>query len=420
MTGNDLEFTRNGYDIIEETITDADFYNYDAEKIFDCIIKTLRIPFSAHLIRYMYNIYGMKDYFPGQDAMQIPVKEYRKLLVSAFRETNTCLSFDGDAGNLTQTINRWLPKDGEKVVTPSRNRVLLIGFALQMNAYSVEKLLQDGLQEDGINVKDPHEVICWYCYENQLPFAKYKILYDKYLACEADEDTYKRMYLQHTAGVRSAMHLIKGEDDLMDYLAALKTPGNEPKVSATKQRYLQLLYRKAREETARCLQLRHNSNPDNVKYREYKPEDISPADIEHILASAVPLDRHGNQVKFEECMLHDQFANCKMSKQRLDTIIKDPTKEITRQDLITLHFYGYAMELQNNVELDNSEKTYLSEYEVPEKQFHTFQESMNTILSDCGFGKMYYANPYEAFILMCVASVSPLDTYADVMERAYE
>ena len=420
MTDNNLEFTRNGYDTIEDTITDADFYNHDAKKIFDCIIHTLRIPFSAHLIRYMYNIYGMKDYFPGQDAMQIPVKDYRKLLASAFRETNTGLSFDGDAGNLTQTISRWLPKEGERAVTPSRDRVLLIGFALQMDAYGVEKLLQDGLQEDGINVKDPHEVICWYCYENHLPFARYQMLYDKYLSCAPDEESYKKMYLEHTAGVRSAMHLIKTEDDLMAYLAALKTPENEPKVSVTKREHLMRLYQKAQEETARCLQIRHHSDPDEVRYKEYKPEDISPADIEHILASAVPLDRHGNQVKFEECMLHEQFANCKMSKQRLDTLIKGTAKDITRQDLITLHFYGYALELQNGVESDNSQKTYLSEYEVPEEQVHDFQDSMNRILTDCGFGKMYYANPYEAFILMCVASISPLDAYADVMEQAYE
>ena len=34
-------------------------------------------------------------------------------------------------------------------------------------------------------------------------------------------------------------------------------------------------------------------------------------------------------------------------------------------------------------------------------------------------GPLYVANPYECFVLMCMLSVSPLETYTEVIEKSY-
>ena len=37
-----------------------------------------------------------------------------------------------------------------------------------------------------------------------------------------------------------------------------------------------------------------------------------------------------------------------------------------------------------------------------------------------GMMSLYPVNPYEAFILMCIVSDDPLDTFAAVCEKSYE
>ena len=44
----------------------------------------------------------------------------------------------------------------------------------------------------------------------------------------------------------------------------------------------------------------------------------------------------------------------------------------------------------------------------------------NRMLNECGMGPLYVANPYECFVLMCLLSVSPLETFSEVWEKSYE
>ena len=79
--------------------------------------------------------------------------------------------------------------------------------------------------------------------------------------------------------------------------------------------------------------------------------------------------------------------------------------EIDRFDLITLNFFLYSQKVD--------------EYPNSKKRYEQFLASTNRILTGCGMGKMYTANPYECFTLMCILAEDPLGTYADVWEMAY-
>ena len=50
----------------------------------------------------------------------------------------------------------------------------------------------------------------------------------------------------------------------------------------------------------------------------------------------------------------------------------------------------------------------------------TYLDRMNGLLTGCGMQAVYPANPYEAFILMCLLTEMPLLTYYDVWEKSYE
>ena len=54
------------------------------------------------------------------------------------------------------------------------------------------------------------------------------------------------------------------------------------------------------------------------------------------------------------------------------------------------------------------------------RRYRTFMDETDEILDRCGMGKLYVANPYEAFLMICMLSDYPLGTYADVWEFSYE
>ena len=75
-----------------------------------------------------------------------------------------------------------------------------------------------------------------------------------------------------------------------------------------------------------------------------------------------------------------------------------------RYDLITLCFFVHAQkeELTGGQRLSG----YLTE--------------INPILTSCGMSEIHPANPYEAFILICILSDCPLAVYGDIWELSYE
>ena len=102
-------------------------------------------------------------------------------------------------------------------------------------------------------------------------------------------------------------------------------------------------------------------------------------------------------------LLNRQFWQKRITRQRLDSLLKGEL-EIERYDLITLQF------------LIDSQK----EDEDPRKRCMLYLDHMNEMLTGCGMQAVYPANPYEAFILMCLLTEMPLLTYYDVWEKAYE
>ena len=93
-----------------------------------------------------------------------------------------------------------------------------------------------------------------------------------------------------------------------------------------------------------------------------------------------------------------------MSRQHLHEIIAGKV-DVDRFDLLTLLFFIHAMDDR----ITNSKTRFIH-----------FVDESNRILNDCSMGELYIANPYECFLLMCILSIYPMGTYADVLEKSFE
>ena len=143
----------------------------------------------------------------------------------------------------------------------------------------------------------------------------------------------------------------------------------------------------------------------NQTGKVFGPEDITERDIEQIICSAIPLDRHGNLTKAKAGSLNEQFIGKRFSRQHIRQVLDGKT-EVNRFDLITLKFFIFS---QNPDTFPNRKKRY-----------EEFIYSTNSILEQCFMAPLYVTNPYECFILMCMLSDDPLGTYADVWEISYQ
>lgn len=420
----DFDFTEAAWESLYDTVDDTLFLEQDAEMIYSSLKHRLKfVPFGDYLKRYIYLKAGLEEPFAD-----VPLKVYQSIIKSAFLDNHTPQSFTPTTAKLSALAKNWLTQQ-----TVKRNVVFLLGFGLNMSVEDVNMFLTKALREPEINPKNPFEVICWYCYKNKYNFLKFEKLWDLYNRTPADSVGMGLIYSEHTIGVRNSMFSVYDDATLIAHVSKLKTSDNISRISVTARKNFDTLYTEARdliaelynrsESEERIEELHEYQDKlyrsDRLydcekierikKFREEKRfftrEDITESDIEHIICAAIPKDRHGNLTPSKASKLNGQFAGKRFSRQRISEILSGKT-EVTRFDLITLNFFVFSQKL--NVH-PNAKQRYIQ-----------FLKSTNRILENCFMGNLYIQNPYECFVLMCILSLDPLGTYADVWELSFE
>ena len=420
-----FDFTRNAWELLYDSVDDPRFEQeqVDAEIIYDALLRRqLLVPFGDYLKRYIHR----KAELPGA-AADISLSEYQQIIVDAFEDNHTPVSFRKTSTKLSAFAKNCLTHRAVE-----REAVLLLGFGLGMAVDEVNELLTKALGERTINPKNPFEVICWYCYTNQYGYPKYEDLLVKYHRLSPDLAV---MNGDDPDGVtlrmRQSMTEISNERDLIRYLASLKSHGGSYQSSVSCRREFDRLYGKAQsliaglyneaeqkskeaEVSVYADKLSRNSRwSDDVKLakmaavkhdiRTYAPEDITEKDLEKVFCSAIPLNQQGHLVPEHASTLKAQFSGKRFSRDRLHKI-RQAKAEVSRYDLITLNFLIYSQK----------------EYASKQKRFNDYLESTSSILNRCLLGDICVQNPYEMFVLMAMLSADPLGTYSDVLELSYE
>lgn len=421
---NGIDFTEIAYDSMYDVVDDTAFREKDAELIYEALAKRLKmIPFGNYLKRYIYKRAGLNGKYD-----EIPIKDYQVIIRDSFADNHTPASFTPSSSKLSALSKNWLTQK-----TVKRNVVFLLAFGLNMSVDDVNAFLTKALREPKINFKDPFEIICWYCYKNGYNYLKYEKLWQAYLDIPAGTINPGVAYADGTIGFRSSAQAIQDDLTLLSHLAKLKTSDNVSRISATARKNFNGLYDQTRDIVADIYnnieddynllsveayrqQLSNNDrlfDSEKLKRiqakrserRVFTRDDITPSDIEHIICSAVPVDKHGNLVPGKMSKLNEHFNGKRFSRQRINDILQN-NAEVERFDLITLNFFIFSQKLDDH---PNNKA-----------RFILFEDSTNKILDECGMGSLYISNPYECFVMMCVLADDPLGTYADVCEISYE
>ena len=418
------DFTAIAWNKMYDAVDNQYFQDMDAELIYQSLEKELKpVPFGDYLKRYIYRKAGMEGSF-----REVSLREYQMIILDAFRDNQTPASFTPTTAKLSALSKNWLTQQ-----TVKRQVVLLLGFGLNMSVEDVNSFLHKALHEQILNTADPMEMICLYCYEHGYRYPKFAQLWQAYEQMEPDVLDMKLIYEGQPAGRTASVQATQDDAKLMTYLLSLKSKEGMSKSAAAAFSEFSRLYDRAREvvaaENNRVSQMEQEiyvqelrdrlSRTDRFSDEEklarirkaeaarkvWTKEEITESDLEHILCSSIPLDQHGNLTPAKRSALNAHFEGKRFSRKHFNEILHQRT-EADRFDLITLNFLIHAEQVDQEPN--------------PKKRYLKFVESTNVLLKACGMGPLYVTNPYECFVLMCILSVSPLETYADVMEMSYD
>lgn len=375
----DYEFTRRAVHEMNRILDSEAFADMDAEEIFRYLSEEMSIvEFGDYLRRYLYELAEIEEPFHT-----VPDEVYIDIIRVAFKENHMPFSFEPTTTKPTAIIKRWLRQSAA-----SRETVFLLAFGLRMVDTDVEDFLQKVLLEESFDFGNYRECIFWHCYHNELPYAKAKAYIQAYE--EMPEDGQVNRSLWEFMRATPRMYLF-GEEQLLLYLQQLKLHNKtEDKLNAALQEFLHLY-----EDACRIV--------NGILY-DGGSEEITPADVEKVLCSGIPVTKSGNMMKMTASILSRQFDQKRMTRQRIAAILKGKTA-VERFDLVTLLFLIYAEEV---------------EPDWPAERYMRYIDEINEVLNRCGMMDIYPVNPYEAFILMCLLSDYPLATYAEVWEQSFE
>lgn len=423
MEVNGLEYTKYGKEKIVEIVSNPYFFEKDVELLYDALSNKLNVvSFGDYLRRFLTRRVGRE-----QEEGYLSAEECQRMIVESFKETQTPPAFTNVTSKISALAKNWLTQQSVK-----REVVFLLGFGLKMTNHQVHEMLQKALQEKGVNPKNSFEIICWYCYKNGFSYSKYEELMAKNEKLRPGEYVKSRSELSYTRSLKQRIQCIDTEEDLFDYLIELKNLDGENKACATSRRLYMELYEAVRELIAernnrfleaeneyelmeyrnQLIHAGHNGTEVATMLQKRKDSirkcdvaDVSAVDIEQILSSGIPTDNHGNLISEKKSSLYKQFMGKRFTRQHFYEITARK-REVTRFDIITMNFLKISLETTDSCDAKERYRLYI--------------ESTNRLLSACDFSRIYTANVYECFVLMCVLADEPICTYADVMEKAYD
>ena len=276
----DFEFTRRAAQRFRQVVSLDGFEDEDADVIFHYLYKEMElVSFGDHLKRYIYERAGIEEPFG-----EVPQEVYRDIAVDSFRETYTPKSMNPTSTKLPALVNNWLTQASVK-----RETVFLLGFGLRMSAEDVSDFLTRVLKEQDFDFHNPEEVIYWYCYSKQLPYSKAEEYKENYKSMEPAADKGK------VAEVISCDFTIDTEEKLLKYLACLKAGWDDPmnEKSQAFQEFLRLLEH-AKQIIAAMYQ---KDEEEKGRAKVWKPENITPSDLEKVICNGIPINKMGNLKK---------------------------------------------------------------------------------------------------------------------------
>ena len=379
-TIRDEEFTRKARKQIRQVVTSESFLDLSCDEIMLLLRDEMeQVSFRDYLKRYLYRQTDMQEPFRS-----IPDRTWQQMIDYAFEENGAPRSFEPTSTRWTATVKNWL--NAQRV---RRSTVFLLGFGLRMPEKDVSEMLTKVLMEDDFRMYDPREVIFRYCFANTLPYSAANSYLEQYEKLQPENGSFAEN-----------KELPRNEAELLDRLAEIKG-GVQNDTEGTSRRCFLDLYQRCCQAAADIYNQDEEEKPEKSR-REWHAEDITPADLEQMLCSGIPLTPSGNLAKANLSQLCQRFESFRPSRQHMDGILRG-TLQPDRYDLLTLSFFLHA------------------QTDVPGRErLHAYLEETNAILASCQMSGVYPAHAYEAFLLICIVSDCPMAVYTEIWEMSYQ
>ena len=376
----DYDYTKRARVDMTGIADSGKFADMPSDTIFHYLMKEMQlISFGDYLRRYLYERSGITE-----DFRDVSDDVYLDMILQSFSENAAPHSLTPNTRRWNSVARSFLTQDCVK-----RSTIFLLGFGLRMSEEDVEDFLTKVIKETGFDMADPTEVIYRYCFRHQLPYARALALEEAYRTME-EAPVLRRK--QDSAG--------REEDKLLQQLWKLK---NDPETDNYRAKaytsFLKLLDQ-TREQIAGIY--RYDSTVSGSK-RKWDKREISYGDIERMICSGIPINGSGNLSPMSASLLNSFLKQKRMSRQRIDNLVQQKYP-VNRFDLITLVFFLYSQR---------------DGFATDQLRCTAFIEEADRILTECGMMGLYAANPYEAFVMLCLLTEAPLATYSEVWEISY-
>lgn len=385
---------------------ESDKTEFTAKEIFDIISNHItKNSFGKYLLNY---IIEKEPDFNNQDMERII-----KNCSEKFRKNgliNCTNIFDEQKVTITEEFLRKQLRNWFGSVTPSRENIFLLAFALEMNCDELSNFLTKGLGDKNINYKNPAEIAAYSSLKMKKDYA-----YALWLINEAEKTAPEKNLIKKnilTESYRSAYEKIRSENELTEYIAKLISEKNDPKTSVSISECYKNLIKKISEHAILDKKVAV-ANETGIKITPKK--SISFGTIERYIYYYVPVKAGNGHYKTDSFAPYENGnivgkKNNIMKEQKwfFSTILRRSDmkkmylseKPISRDTILTLAFFTVCEENPN--------------YSVYE-----YISDINDYLNFCRFERINFAYPYDLFIFMCLKTDDPLACFRKIWEMSW-
>lgn len=283
-------------------------------------------------------------------------------------------------------------------VTPSRESIFKLAFALKFSCTDLEYFLKMGICDKNVNFKSPSETAAYYSLSLGKDYAYALYLLEK--AAEIECKTYKTEHNVLTEKYEDVYKKIKSEDELIFFLSELISVENDTKLSVCiKDCYDDLIldiWEKAKLD--RQLYFDGESKNDNV---------ISFGIIEKYIYcffddSTYALYKNGNIAGSKNNRLGDLkwFFSTLLRRSDLEKMYNGK-KKISRDTVLTLAFFAVCEE-------------------KPDSNAFEFISEINEYLNFSRFEGFNFSFPYDMLLFMCLQTDDPIMSFRKIWKMSWK
>lgn len=314
------------------------------------------------------------------------------------------------------TLSNWLnvketpntDQNGEGMPSANQNgrrNVYGLCFALKMNEKQTEEFFLKAYLERPFYYKDMNEAIYFFCLKNGLTYNQAKKIkeavenapYEALDNLDADE---------LTAQIHDRLDKIKDKDDLIAYLCDNRAGFVDTKKAPSSQTAL----KEFRKLLARCIE---TAQQELKRVRKNEPERYDFKEVKSVANLLQVIYGYYVRTEAEDAENKSGFPkyvrkNWPKEKQFENIEKENASFDVVRRALIVLQFYDYAATVKLN-----------SKETLENGVFDELTGEINEMLARCGYGRLYWLNPFDWLFGYCAMSYDPLDTLRGMIAKYY-